>query len=309
MKRKQTMNPQAALDQLGEETRANIAQALWLPELEPGQLPEDILACLLSEKNSSKAFGERMQYRLRDLLADPESFTPGYRKLYKTLLQHADSLTPKQAYVMTNLLGLDSCRGYQGIPPKADFRFPREDAPQLGYQLGWHFFVGSCTGQNGREYGVELMFWQYSILPPPMARQSGLSDWENQVLELHLAVSVAGERHYRARPIVVAGTTGLLNFSDEPYSYTLGRNFIRSDRAGSLFPLRLRARGSDMGWDAPVEIDIDLTLTSTKDYFLQGDGGCLPSVGGVGTLYYSVPNLRVDPAKSPTVMVWAPPDD
>lgn len=292
------MNTQAILDQLGGETKGNIAQALWMPELEASQLPEDVLACLVSEKNSSKAFGERMQVRLRDLLAHPESFTPSYRKQYEALLQHADSLTPQQAYVMTHLLGPDSSRGYQEIPAKADFQFPREDAPQLGYQLGWHFFVGSCTGRNDREYGVELMFWQYSILPPPMARQLGLSDWENQALELHLAVSMAGDRHCRARPIVVAGTTGLLSFTDDPYSYTFGRNYIRSEQSGSLFPLRLRARGWDLGWDTPVEIDVDLTLASTKDYFLQGDAGCEPSVGGVGTLYYSVPNLKVDSAKS-----------
>lgn len=47
-----------------------------------------------------------------------------------------------------------------------------------------------------------------------------------------------------------------------------------------------------------MEIDIDLTLESTKDYFFQGDEGCLPSVGGVGTLYYSMPNLRLDSTKS-----------
>src|SRR5665811_1327163 len=97
------INPREILDQLGEETRANIAQALWLNELDPAQLPEEILTALLSDKNSSKSFGERMQARLRDLLANPESFTPSYRKQYETLLQHSDSLMPHQAYVMTSV--------------------------------------------------------------------------------------------------------------------------------------------------------------------------------------------------------------
>ena len=292
------MKTQEILDRVDQETLDNIAQALWLPELKTDQLPQNILACLVSEKNSNKAFGERMQFRLRDMLAHPDSFTPSYRKRYKTFLQYTTALTPHQAYVMTNLLGMDSSRGYQEIPPKANFHFPHEDAPQLGYQLGWHFFVGSCTGQNGQEYGVEFMFWQYSILPPPLARQLGLSDWENQILEMHLAVSVAGDKHYRAKPIVIAGTTGLLNFIDDPYRYTFGKNLIESERVGSLFPLRLRGKGWNLGLDKPMEIDVELMLASAKDYFLQGDKGCSPSVGGVGTLYYSVPNIKIDPTKS-----------
>lgn len=105
------MNPKLALDQLDQQTQANIAKALWLPDIDPSKLPEDTLAAILSDKNSSKSFGERMQTRLRDLLAHPESFTPSYRKQYETLLQHSDSLTPHQAYVMTYLLGPDSPRG------------------------------------------------------------------------------------------------------------------------------------------------------------------------------------------------------
>lgn len=292
------MKSQAGLDHLDQETKQNIARALWLPELKASELPEDLLTHLSSEKNSSKAFGQRMQVRLKELLSHRDSFTPSYRKRYEAFLEHVSSLTPHQAYVMANLLGPESCRGYEEIPARKDFQFPRDDAPQLDYQLGWHFFVGSCGDSEGQEYGVEIMFWQYALLPPALARQQGLSDWENQVLELHLAVSVAGEKHYRARPVVVAGTTGLLDFTENPYNYTLGRNSIRSTGAGSLFPLRLRARGQDLGWDSSVEIDVDLTLDATKDYFLQGDAGVEPSVGGVGTLYYSVPNLRVGPSAS-----------
>jgi len=47
-----------------------------------------------------------------------------------------------------------------------------------------------------------------------------------------------------------------------------------------------------------VEIKISLTLDQTKGYVLNGDEGLSPSCGGVGTLYYSVPNLLLNPDTS-----------
>ncbi len=45
-------------------------------------------------------------------------------------------------------------------------------------------------------------------------------------------------------------------------------------------------------------ISIDITVDQTKGYVLNGDEGMMPSVCGVGKLYYSVPRLLVDPEKS-----------
>lgn len=287
-----------SLDQLDEETKDNIAKSLWLPSLTSDDLPKEILDRLISDKNSNKSFGQRMQYRLKEMLDHPDSFTPSYRKRYQTLIKHSSSLAPHQAYVMCNFLGLDSSRGYKELPKKADLKFPQDDAPQFGNQVGWHFFVGCCKGKNGKEYGVELMFWQYSLLPLHIARHFGLSDLENQVLELHLGVSQAGDKHYRSIPIAIAGTTGLVGFDDDPFCYSMGKNTLKSLQNGSLFPLQLQSRGIDLGIDPPVEIEVDLTLSSVKDYLLQGHEGCWPCCGGVGTLYYSKPNLRVEPGKS-----------
>src|SRR5262245_10646145 len=166
---------QARLDALDADTRDCIAQALWMRELCADALPEDVLERVLSYKNSSHAFGERMAYRLEAMLERPDSFTPSYEKRYNMLLQHCDALSVHQAYAMTGLLGLDSSKGFQQIPATPDFQFPRDNAEQLGTQMGWYFFVGSATGANGKEYGVELMFWRVALLPVPVANHFGLS--------------------------------------------------------------------------------------------------------------------------------------
>ncbi len=292
------MGTQGLLERLDEETKDNIAKALWMQEFNLEQISDELVQKLESEKNSNESFGERMQYFLRERLKNPDSFTPSYKNVYETLIKHSKSLSPHQSYAMTFFTGMDSSKGYKPIPANADFKIPQDDAPQLKYQLGWHFIVGSCIGNNGKEYGVQFMFWQYSLLPPEIAYHFGLSDLENQIFELHLAVSEAGGKHYRSKPIIIAGTTGLIDFSNNPFNFSMGKNKIMSLKEDGTFPLQIKGWGIDLNPDSPSEIEVDITLTQTKDYLLQGKKGCDPCCGGVGTLYYSVPNLRVDPEKS-----------
>jgi predicted secreted hydrolase len=290
-----TADPFAHLD---ADTRDAIAQALWRRTLQADDLTADQVRRLTSGQNSNRAFAERLRYRLRYLLDHPDSFTPSYRVRYETLLDHADSLSPHQAYAMTTLLGLDSSKGYRTMPERADLRFPQAHAEDLQTQVGWYFFVGSCWDESGMEYGVELMFWRVALLPMPAARHFGLTDVENQILELQFAISRAGDRHYQATPVVVAGTTGLLDFKPDGLGARLGRNQVRPLQEGSVFPLQVQAKGWYEAEADPVELEIDLTFASSKGVLLQGANGCMPCCGGVGTLYYSIPNLRLDPARS-----------
>lgn len=282
--------------ELDDITLDNIARVLWMREFDPEKIPENILEKILSEKNSPKMFGARMKYRLEDLLKNPDSYTPSYKKRYSTLMKHCKSLHPLQAYAMTHLLGLDSSRGYDKIPDQADLKFPDTHAPQLGYQVGWHFFVGNCKGDNGKEYGILFLLYRYSMLPPPIARHFGLTDMENQVYEFQLAVAEAGSKHYQAKPIAVAGTTGLIEFKNNPFNYSVGKNTAKS-LGDDLFPLRLNGWGVNLEHN-PVEIEVDLTLESTKNILLQGNNGCLPCCCGIGTLYYSATNLALDGNRS-----------
>lgn len=280
------------------ETKENIAAALWLNEYDPAAIPPDIISRIESEKNSNAAFGERMRWNLSTMLANPDSFTPDYTELYTTFMEHAGELSPHQAYGMANSLGLDSSRDYQEIPPEITFEFPRDDRPWFEYQCGWHFFVGSVFAESGQEFGVQMMFWTQSVLPPERAHSLGLSDIENQMAEMHFAISRAGDTHHRAQPTLVAGTTGLITFSSSPFNFSLGKNSMRSLSSDTLFPLELRAWGVDRTGESPVEIEIHIVLKQKKGYVLNGEGGLAPSCGGLGTLYTSVTNLAVVPDQS-----------
>jgi predicted secreted hydrolase len=287
--------PKDALNELNELEKQNIALALWMKEFKAKKIPKNVRTKILAKNNSPGAFGERMRHRIQDLLDNPDSFTPSYRKRYQKLLEQCDSLTSVQAYALNHLLGMDSSRGYQDIPDESNLEFPRDFAPQLGYQVGWHFFVGNCRDTRRREYGILVSFYRYSLLPPEMAHRFGLTDWDNQIFEMQLAVARAGEEHLQARPFAIAGTTGLLNFSNNPFNYQAGNNRITSMGEDKLFPLRVQAWGVNQGGDEDVEMEVDLGFSSNKDFLLQGNKGCLPCCCDIGTLYYSATNLRLEP--------------
>lgn len=291
----QTPKPADALD---PDTTDSVTRALWLPATGADSLPAEVVTRLADAKNANRAFGERRAYHLRDLLAQPDSFLPSYERRYTTLLDFCDALSPHQAYAMSGLLGADKTRGYAQLAAPADLRFPQAHGMALGTQTGWYFLVGSCWDRDGAEYGVEFMLFRYALLPPPIARHFGLSDVENQVVELQLGLSRAGEQHVQAKPIVVAGTTGLLDFAGDAIGASLGKNRFHQLDPDRTFPLRAEARGTYEGPDGPVDLGIELTLASGRDVLLQGDAGCSPCCGGVGTHYYSIPDIRLDPATS-----------
>lgn len=280
-------------------TQDSIATALWMREFDPAAIPADVAAVLDSPKNSAVAMGQRMRAFLRYLLDHPLSHTPDMTKTYERLLNFCDALTPQQAYVwQTSLLGPPATVGYDQVPAVADLQFPRDHLPKVRSQVGWHFFVGSCWDADGNEYGAELMFFQTALFPPDFAAGLGLTDDENQIVELQLAISEKGGRHYQAEPVVLAGTSGLVRVEREPFVYHLGRNEIRCHSTEGLFPVTIKGWGVDRGSEPGVELGLDITFTSGKETLLQGENGCMPSIDGTGSLYYSIPNLVLDPSCS-----------
>lgn len=289
-------------------TLQNIAQALWMKEYDAAKIPPGVLERIQSAVNSEAAYAKRFLQRLQQLEENPLSFVPGRAERYALLRQHlqqTSAMSPREFYASCLFLGEESNAGYAPVPLDPSFPFPQTDLPQLQHQLGWHFFVGNFTDARGHHYSIELMFWQYALLPPPLAAELGLSDIENQSLEMHLAIcDPQTGQQYRANTVVVAGTTGLVEVGSAPFVYRIGHNAIEGLKpGGDLFPVRLQARGWDMGKPADVEFGIDISLENAKGYFMQGDEGCSPSIDGLGTLYYSASLLKLLPGAANVITI------
>jgi len=247
----------------------------------------------VADPGTDAAYGARMRHRLRDMLDNPWSFLPSYEKRYEALLEHAESLTPQQAYAMTMLLGADSSRGYPDMPNTAGLEFPRVNAVELSAQIGWYYFAGTAFAEDGRQYGVMCMYFRSALLPPAMAHELGLTDAQNQIVDLQLGISVQGGTFHQADPVISSGARGEVEVSDQLFLRANGGS-VEALEHGRPFPMRLRARGTDHGEDVPVELEIDFAFTSSRGYLPQGADGAVPLVGGVGTRYYSIPGLVLD---------------
>lgn len=252
---------------------------------------------IVDDPNSDAAFAERMRYRLMSLLENPAPFLPSYKERYGAMLSYAASLSPQQAYAMTMLMGEDSSFLYPDMPNTAELRFPDVNAWQPTAQCGWYYFSGHCTASNGTTYGVMFMMFGNSLLPPPVASAFGLTDVQNQIIDMQLAVTVQDGDFYQADPIVTAGTSGEVKISDALYIEARSCS-VRSTQQGQLFPLNIKAKGWDRSGEKPTLLEIDFTFTSGQSYLPQGLDGAVPLVAGVGTRYYSIPQLVLDAANS-----------
>lgn len=81
--------------------------------------------------------------------------------------------------------------------------------------------------------------------------------------------------------------------------WSMGNNTIASlePKTGAL-PLHFRGRGVNRGGETPITFSIDAVSTTSDPISLQGVEGCDPCCDGVGTLYYSITNLSLDPERS-----------
>ena len=277
---------------LDDETKEHIASVLWVSSFDHDNIPHEIIERLYDPKNSLESFGSRTRTYLNWLIEHPQSHNPDYTQRYQKLKSYCVALNSHQSYVIiSKFLGLNDSQGFEPMPAAADLQFPRDWLPQLKTKVGWHFFVGSCWDNTGAEYGVECMFFRYALLPPTLATQFGLSDIENQVAELQLGISKAGDQHYQVDPPVIAGTTGLISLGLNPFHFEVGKNRIASIYTDSLLPLTLQACGFQKGSTEPTKLAIDFRFESGTEYLIQGDNGCMPCVAGMGSLYYSIPNM------------------
>jgi predicted secreted hydrolase len=276
----------------------DLANLLWQPTFDAGAVPDEVAATFTRELHRPAAAGARMRRFLQGLIDHPVRHTADLTALYEAALPWCDELSTLQTYVLRNLLGKNANEGYEPVPESVELQFPRDHALKVRAQTGWHFFVGSAWDEHGTQYGVELMFFGIALFPPALAASFGMSDLDNQLIEIQLAISPEGQRHHQAAPIVVAGTSGLIEATSEPFSLRLGRNEMVSATPDELFPMRVRAWGLDRGEHPALELAVDLTFTSGKGILPQGDEGALPACDGVGTFYYSVPDIQIDPEQS-----------
>jgi len=274
----------------GITSKADILNVLWLPSNAPwpGALPQAFRQKLLEGKNTQAVLGKNV-FTLLDQLEG--SFLPlvqRYPDRYQLLKERAaQGLTARQAYNLVDLLGEDYFDGFGSIPGNATLTFPEDHKPHFDFQTGWYFFAGNFNDLQGNSYGILCMFFRRALFPPYLAKRMGLSDLDNQVVDVQFGVTLGDKKlHLQGHNALIAGSSGLVKYNTNPFLAQVGKNIMQSFRKDKLFPMKIHFK------DPAIPLEVNLLLKESQPILLQGDQGRAPAIYGLGSLYYSIPGIK-----------------
>jgi len=278
-----------AQNTLDDAVKKDIYNILWQKDIAnwPSGLPQELTTETL-KKISPEAFGKETATMLQDVKTAIVPLVQRYPVRYDQLSDMSQKgLTTRQAYNIGDLMGLDYFKGYAGMKSIKELEFPRDYSSHNDFQVGWYFFANSLKDQNGNNVDLLVNFFRRAIYSPDIARKMGLSEMDNQIVELQIGLSLSDkDLHIQGANPIVSGKTGLIDFQTQPFLIKMGKNEVKSIKNDSLFPLSIKV------YDPEKDLNIDLTLEQTEPLFLEGDSGKVPSMYNLGTWYYSVPDIK-----------------
>jgi predicted secreted hydrolase len=224
---------------------------------------------------------------------------------------------------LAEAMGGADTAGYARATEPRPFVFPDDHGPHPAYRTEWWYVTANLEDVDGRRFGTQFTLFRNALAPEDdgeggvgegapgslagdgvirgeavgdtMARPA--SNWATrQVYMGHFAVTdVEGEGFHEAERFT-RGANGLAGGEAEPlriwlddWGLTGGGGAAPEDPgAGSVFPLRVRAREGGVA--------VDLSLVPTRPHVLQGDRG-LSQKGpepGNASFYYSFTRLRAE---------------
>ncbi len=223
-----------------------------------------------------------------EVLASRTPLVKKYPARYNLLSETAEKgFNPTQSYGLPNFMGQDYFNGYDNMNTYDSLQFPRDHMAQLGFQIGWYFWSGNFLDTDSNEVDIVVVFFRRALYPPPIAAKLGLSDIENLLGQAVVAVNYAARNlHVTGSNPVISGTGGQIIYGIEPFVAQFGENSAKSLKKEKMFPMKITIV------DTAKDLSIDLDLMESKPILLQGDEGKIPSIFGLGTWYYSYPNIK-----------------
>lgn len=211
-----------------------------------------------------------------------------YPVRYNLLTDLAEQgLSNTQCYVLPNFMGQDYFKGYADMNTYDTLIFPRDHKAQLDFQFGWYFWSGNFPDSNGNEVDIVLVFFRRSLFPPPIAKKLGFSPLDNQLVQTVVAVNFADQNlHITGSNPIISGAGGQITYGIEPFVARVGNASAVCLQKEAMFPMKITVEDSAQG------LSIDLDLLESKPLLLQGKNGKEPSIFGLGTWYYSFPNIK-----------------
>jgi len=199
--------------------------------------------------------------------------------------------------LVETLGGLDTA-GYARALEVRDFTFPADHGPHPDYRTEWWYVPGNLSASGGRDFGFQLTIFRNALAPREVG---GPSTWATrQAFMGHFTVTDVSTGRFVAEERFARGAAGLAGAETTPLRVWIEDWQIEAgglpasgtqDPAGrSVFPLRIRANGADVG--------IDLRLERGKPVVLQGENGLSQKGPEPGNASYYYAHTRMPTAGS-----------
>lgn len=173
------------------------------------------------------------------------------------------------------------------------FQFPQDHGPHPDFRIEWWYLVSHLQAEDGARYGVQFTLFRQALAPPAEAgedRATDASAWRSrQVWMAHVALTSPDGRH-QASERFSRDALGLAGVEAEPFAAWLEDWRLDAVTAQGMFPLRLRARVTDV----PRPFAIDLTFEDPRGPILQGEQGLSRKSEreGNASYYYSFTRMQ-----------------
>ncbi|MBU1118881.1 hypothetical protein KKH43_03300 [Patescibacteria group bacterium] len=271
---------------IGSDTKEDILNVLWLSK--DDALPEAVQKKMTEKQNTPEGMGEDMATMIEEVGANHVPLVLKYPKRYDQLKSTAEKgMSPKQSYNLPGFMGQDYFKGYADMDSIKELTFPKDHSAHEDFQFGWYFFSGNYMDANNNPVDVVVIFFRRALYPPDIAKEMGLTEIENQAVETVVGVSLGDKNiHITGSEPVISGASGLVTLNANPLLAQVGNNKAESLKEDELFPMKLEVQ------DPEKDLKIDLTLEKGNPVLLQGDNGKAPSIFGLGSWYYSIPNIE-----------------
>ena len=190
--------------------------------------------------------------------------------------------------------------GYAVADAPRVFDFPADHGPHPDFRSEWWYLVVHLRDAEGERFGVQFTLFRQALAPPRSAAEAhaagesgvdpDVSQWRTrQVWMAHMALTDPMAGH-QASERFARGALGLAGAEAEPFAAWLEDWRLAAEGGDGMFPLRLRARVTDV----PEPFEVDLRLTDGRGPVLQGEDGLSQKSAreGNASYYYSFTRMN-----------------
>lgn len=187
---------------------------------------------------------------------------------------------------VADALGDDGATGYARAVEPPELEFPADHGPHPAFRTEWWYVTGNLDSDDGRRFGVLLVFFRQALAATAAAREASLAT--RDMMLAHAAVTDVDGRRFHFAERLARATGGLGGVSGPPLRITCADwSATAAPDGDGLLPLDLVAGDRDFAFSLRVE--------PGKPAVLQGDAGLSrkgPEIGDA-SIYYSLTRLPI----------------